>query len=441
MKTAAYSRRHKSILGSDIMLVGTSQIDITPQPGIELVGFAVRPQPSDGVLDPLAVRGLYLEDGTERLLWLHADLLALDNGLVDNMRHWVERELDISSNRVLLSTTHTHSAPAAIHLNYCGRRNAEYVSWLVEQFQNAARAALATPEECQSISVEGHLELGMDRRHFPTTHTDPRVGAIGFCRGDGSYKAVLVIYAMHPVCLCETRISADWPGETARFLSRSLSGQPTVLVSSGACGNINPSAVGVTPEQMRDWGDQVAESVLKKLLTVKPNLPSTGSQILRVASTVVPIPLDIDSVEQISAHADCCLADPRGHSDFSTKYRMAIEDWREAMFERIRRDEPPFTQGELFGIALNDTVLLAVNAEIFSHFADLASRDANRPVYTLGCANGMIGYVPNAASYDEGAYEVDWAMFFYNLPRPRRGGLELLADHARKLVADLVASE
>ena len=60
------------------MIVGTSQIGITPQPGIELAGFAIRPQPSTSVLDRLSVRGLYLEDGPERLLWLHADLIALE---------------------------------------------------------------------------------------------------------------------------------------------------------------------------------------------------------------------------------------------------------------------------------------------------------------------------------------------------------------------------
>lgn len=64
------------------MIVGTAQLDITPQPGIDLVGFAVQSQPSTGVLDLLAARALYLEDGPERLLWLHVDLLAVEEPLV-----------------------------------------------------------------------------------------------------------------------------------------------------------------------------------------------------------------------------------------------------------------------------------------------------------------------------------------------------------------------
>ena len=81
---------------------------------------------------------------------------------------------------------------------------------------------------------------------------------------------------------------------------------------------------------------------------------------------------------------------------------------------------------------------MAVNAEIFSCFTELVRDGGNRAIYTVGCANGMIGYLPTAAAYEEGAYEVEWSMFFYNRPRPRYGSLELLAEHARKLVAELL---
>jgi hypothetical protein len=77
--------------------------------------------------------------------------------------------------------------------------------------------------------------------------------------------------------------------------------------------------------------------------------------------------------------------------------------------------------------------LVTVNAEIFSQFTELAGAGAGLPVYTVSCANGMIGYVPTAVAYDEGGYEVSHAMLFYNLPRPQQGGLELLANHARAL--------
>jgi neutral ceramidase len=419
------------------MLVGTSQVDITPRPGVELLGFAVRPQPSDGVLDPLSVRGLYVEDGTERLLWLHADLLALDNRLVSELRRWTASELGIPGERLLLSTTHTHSAPVAIPMNSCGQPDPEYMGSIMERFQLAARAALVSPETCHVVTVEGNLDLGVDRRRSPSAHTDPRVGAVGFHRDDGSFKAVLLSYSMHPVCLRGSKISADWPGETARLLSESLPGAPTVLVSSGACGNIDPPEVGVSPEQMRAWGASVAESVLERLSAAATRRPPAEKSSLKVLSTAVPVPLEDWTAVEIVAYANRCLADPAGHNEFGEKFDSAVESWRSTMLERIDHRMPFSPQSELFGIAIGGTVLLSVNAEIFSHFTTLVRNGGNRPIYPVGCGNGMIGYVPCAAAYDEGAYEVEWSMLFYNVLRPRRGGLEMLAEYARRMVEDL----
>jgi neutral ceramidase len=419
------------------MIVGTSQVDITPRPGIELSGFAVRPQPSTEVLDPLAVRGLYLEDGEERLLWLHADLVAFDGLFVDEIRQRVERECKIPASRVLLVATHTHSGPASVSANCIGALDPNYLAWLKERFLLAACRCLANREECRALLVEGRVELGVDRRQFASAHTDPRLGAVGLRRGDGTFKAVLLSYSMHPVCLRGSWISADWPGETARILSEALPGRPTVLVSSGACGNINPPEVGVEPEQMRAWGRCVAEGVLDKFCTASPDNLSTQDATFRATSAIVPLPLEDWTASQFHEHADRCLADSAGSIEFHESFALAIETWRKTMIDCRTRGEPPFTPAEIFVVRLGGMIFVAVNAEIFSRFTDLVRDNGDHVIYPVGCAGGMIGYLPAAAAYDEGAYEVEWSMLFYNRPRPRRGGLELLAEHARRLVAEL----
>jgi hypothetical protein len=419
------------------MIVGTSQIDITPRPGIELAGFAVRPQPSTEVLDPLAVRGLYLEDGRERLLWLHADLLAFDAPFVEEIRRSVERECGIPASRVLLVATHTHSGPASVSANCIGSVDPNYLEWLKERLLLAARGCLTNREQCHALPVQGRVELGVDRRQFASAHTDPRLGAVGLRRSDGTFKAVLLSYSMHPVCLRGSWISADWPGETARILLDALPGRPTVLVSSGACGNIDPPQVGVQPEQMRAWGRSVADGVLPKFQTAAHDA-SPAPTTFRAASTIVSLPLENWSISQIDEHADRCLADSAGRQEFHEAFALAVERWRKTMIDRAMRREPPFTPAEISGVRLGQTVFVAVNAEIFSRFTELVCGGRDDAIYTVGCANGMIGYVPTAAAYQEGAYEVEWSMLFCNRPRPRSGGLELLAEHARRLIAALL---
>ena len=89
---------------------------------------------------------------------------------------------------------------------------------------------------------------------------------------------------------------------------------------------------------------------------------------------------------------------------------------------------------DLVAVALGPVVFIVVNAEVFSQFNEIIATGDGRHVYAVGCTNGMVGYLPTAAAYKEGGYEVQWAMLFYNSFRPKPGSLERLAEEARRLV-------
>jgi neutral ceramidase len=418
-----------------VVKVGVAQVEITPVPGLQLAGFAVRPQPSVAILDPLWIRALYLEWRSERFLWLHADLLALKQSLVDRLRSEIEKELGIPRRSILLSTTHTHSAPATIQLTRCGEMDKHYVSLVEEEFRRAARLALLDQEDCNLVLAEGNCDLGIDRREFASAHTDPRVGALAWRRADGSFKAVVLNYAMHPVCLRGNEVSGDWPGEASRFLSTRLLGSPVAFVTPGACANIDPPAVGVKPEEMIRWGRQIAESVVGKLIATPLQMELEQRVVLRTQTITVALPTEQWTACEVESYAASCLADPAGFREFGENFRAAVETWRKTMIERLHRGEPPVIQAELGLVWFGMAAVITVNAEVFSQFTGLASTNAGCPVYTVSCANGMLGYIPAARAYDEGAYEVSWAMLFYNMPRPEKSGLELLAAQARRLIA------
>jgi len=416
------------------MNVGAAQIEITGQPGVELAGFAIRPQPSTSVLDPLYIRAVYLTDGPNRLLWLHCDLLALDQPLAEGARLWCENDLGIPASQVIVSATHTHSAPAAVYTNGCGRLNAPYMAWLGLQMRHAAGRAMERTEQCRMVRVEGFCERGIDRRGFSSSHVDPRVGAFGWVRGDGSFKAALLVYAMHPVCLRGSEISADWPGAAARALSEGLPGGPVCLVSSGACGNINPPDVGVSGDIMRGWGEEVAASVTSQLIA-RSQHPSREDLRLRRAASAT---LDLAVEPWGRAEFDACIAarklDAAVRREFGEKFDVALDAWRATMLKRFESGAPPAVRAEVSIVLLGSVTLVAINAEVFSRFITLMAGATDGPVYALGCANGMLGYMAAAEAFDEGGYEVDWAMVFYNVPRLKRGGLEAVATRARELL-------
>ncbi len=114
------------------MNLGSSQVDITPRPGINLAGFAARIQPSTGVLDPLFCRALYLADGDEKLLWLHCDLIGFNGAIVVDFRRWAAKALGLDAGHIMLSGTHTHSGPCTIHLQEASGYDTNYVGWLAD---------------------------------------------------------------------------------------------------------------------------------------------------------------------------------------------------------------------------------------------------------------------------------------------------------------------
>ncbi len=415
------------------MILGTSQIDITPAPGVELSGFAARTQPSTGVADPLYAKALYLADGREKLLWLHCDLIGFDRSIVLSFRQWACEALGLTEHQVMLSATHTHSGPCTIHLQEAGSYDAAYVEFLQGRLRQSARAAMARTEEATLVAVEGRAELAHDRRKTASSHTDPRIAALGFRRSDATFAAVVVNYPMHPVALGPRNrlISADVPGQAALAMAHQLPGTPTVLVTNGACGNLNPPAENVPCAQVQAWGEQIAQGITPLLR----NGTAASAPRLRVVAQTVPLPLDILEIDGISAFAQKALRNPGPLAEWGDKYRKVVEHWRSSLIADARAGRVQTHQeAELFAVSLGDVLLLGANAEVFSEFTDWLRRQTDKRVYLVGYANGDLGYLPTRAAYAEGGYEVEVAHLFYGGFRPKAGGLELLAQEAANLL-------
>ena len=418
------------------MKVGISQIDITPKPGVELSGFAARTQPSIGVLDPLFAKAVFLANGSERVLWIHCDLVGFDREIVREFREWAWQRWGLAGGQVMLSATHTHSGPCTIHLQECGRYDPAYVELLQGRLREAAESALGQTEDCEVVTTEGHLDLAVDRRQQASKHADPRVAALGFRRRAGAFKAVVVNYPMHAVALgaSNRQISADMPGQTALRLTRQLPGNPTVLVTNGACGNLNPPAENVPFAQIEAWGAQVADAVAARLAQTPP----TPHALFRVAARVLPLPLDVLDEAAIEAFARKALLDKKPLAEWGDKYRRAIELWRSALIAAAHAGRvADHRDAELFALRLGYVTLLGVSAEVFSEFADWLRGGTTERVYVVGYANGDMGYLPTQAAYAEGGYEVEVAHLFYGGFRPQAGGLELLAREAKALLQQI----
>jgi len=423
------------------MNVGAAELEITPDFEVELCGFALREQPCAGVLDPISTRGLYLQDGSQRLLWIVADILALEGQFVADFRAWAQRELRLEAHQVLLAATHTHNAPSTINLTAAGRRSDRFVALLRERIEQIAREAFANAQPCEVVSASGRLDLAIDRRNQPSRHVDPTVWSVAFRKPNGGpFIAAVLNYAMHPVALGhgERRISPDWCGGAGTSLARSLSADnakpPVVLVTNGACGNINPPFHGASRDLVFSWGKSVADAVAEALLVAPP----ASDPELRVHSARVPIAMDwhdADGVNRIAEHMIHVLA-PK--TTWPAQFVQAAQTWRETLTPLVATGGGKSHDIEIQLARIGDVTVVAVNGEMFSRFTtDLRRALGDDRLFVVGYANAAFGYIPTREAYAEGGYEVDTAHFFYNSFRPQHGALERLCERAAQQLRSL----
>jgi len=421
--------------------VGAAEVDITPKFEVELCGFALREQPCAGVLDPIVARAIYLDDERGgRLLWIVADVLALDGPFVDEFRAWAGKEFGLRAEQVMLAATHTHFAPATIILNAAGAKSERFVELLREGMQRAAREAIARTKPCDVVTARGRLDLSIDRRKKPTHHVDPTVWALGFREpGNGKFVAAVLNYAMHPVSLghVERRVSPDWCGGASESLASALASdgeRPTVLVANGACGNINPPYHGASRDEVFGWGKQVADAVGDVLRSAPPQRDAA----IKVRSVIVPMQLDTLDAAGIDRLADKMINEVAPTTAWPNQFNKAVTAWRDSLHERIRSGGGRTHDIELQAARIGDVIVLAINGEVFARFTDdLRRAIGNEHLFVVGYANSAFGYIPTREAYTEGGYEVETAHFFYNSFRPQPGSLEMLCDRAAELVRSL----
>jgi hypothetical protein len=421
------------------MNVGAAEVDITPDFEVELCGFALREQPCTGVLDPIFARCIYLDDGPDnRLLWIAADVIAIEGAFVEDFRTWAKRELALDPFQVLLAATHTHAAPAPITLSSAGRKSERFVALLRERMERVARDAVAAARPCEVVTASGRLDLAIDRRNQPTKHVDPTVWSVAFREPNGGpFIAAVLNYAMHPVALGhqERRISPDWCGGAGISLAHSLTAAagkpPIVLVTNGACGNINPPYHGASREQVFEWGKSVADAVSGDLRSA---LPANDAKVQAVA-TRVAVPMDwhdADGIDRIAEHMIHVLAP---QTTWPAQFRQAAEAWRDTLKPIVATGGGRSHEIEIQLARIGDVTIVAVNGEMFSRFTDELRRVmGDDRLFVVGYANAAFGYIPTREAYAEGGYEVDTAHFFYNSFRPAPGALELLCDKAAHLL-------
>jgi len=362
---------------------GVAKVDITPAKtdGVMVTGHRRK---VFGVRDPLRAGVLILDSGTNRAAIVTLDSISAWDEMVAAARQRISQVAGVPAGNIMVAVSHNHSGPGFDADSEWGRE-------LIDKLAAAAKRAAA---DMRVVSVgygEDRIGFSINRRKVihgravvrlnPEGPNDPRVKVLRFDDGRSLTPLAVLMHAVCHPCFFTwgdkgsqpypngyPKMSADFPGEAQTFVEMCYGGKTSSLFLQGCAGDIRPNLPGY-PYRCADESDiqwagrdlgsavvrTLAHSVIREQLAQRPKYYP-----LRVASSIVSLP--------------------------------GKEERREA---------------ELQAMQIGPYLLLTMPGEPMVEYGlklERAIADRAVPII-VGYANGHLGYIATADSYEVGGYE------------------------------------
>ena len=241
---------------------GAHAVDISPQKLPVIVNAMFTERSADKVVDPLFAKALVLDDGTTRIALCVVDSCMMPRDLIDRAKELAAQATGIPIEKMLVSATHTHSAPSA--MGCLGSRvDPDYAAALPPKIAEAIVSAskklaparvgwaavddwehtfnrrwirrpdkmLTDPFGVQNVRANMHPGHQSPDVVGPSDRSIPRFRFSRCRRADGRPLAVLANYSQH--YYGSPLLSSDYYGRFAQHLAKGLGARRSA--SSASC--------------------------------------------------------------------------------------------------------------------------------------------------------------------------------------------------------------
>jgi len=352
------------------------------------------------------------------------------------------QDLPVPPENIVLSATHTHTAPSVVHFRGFYPTPEEYLNLVASEAAEAIRAACHSRTSAQIAFGKTRLDASVNRRQIgrlravnemksPTGLVDPEVVVARIGGSGANCMGVLFNYAAHPLTMCARAplISADYPGRAVRVLEEHGVGFAQFL--QGCAGDVN----------VKIWGDEEEANAVGCVLAsavmdaAKGAVSSTSTDLSAVARRIrlplgpVPTSEDVrDTLERLR----------REKAMGPKRVTGMMLEWAEDLSRALDAG----TLGDSLDVLVQvlrvgDAIFVALPGEVFAEIGlTIKKRAGGEHLFVIAYANNCeVGYIPTRAAYSEGGYEVAEAPVFYGLllpPSPTCA--EMLVDAALEMI-------
>ncbi|MDD2502463.1 MAG: hypothetical protein PHG58_01190 [Clostridia bacterium] len=408
-----------------MLYAGVIEKVITPDFPTLLSGY---PEPRDRyhteVHDDLKVHCFYLRNEETEVAIITLDLISYKKPRVKKVREQIYQACGIKPENILISATHTHSAPACGSVPF-NHDNREMYPYYLDQVSKAIVEGIS---EAKISAFPAKIAMGKGycgkeqgvggNRRDKDGPADPDVFVTGIKDAKDELRGVLVNYALHPTFLhAESRaISADYPAYIYKYF-QDKNNDVVVGFQNGAAGNQSSRhfRTGQTFEEAKRVGYAIAAEAEKVLSELNYEYDVS---LFTVHTELEPEMKKIPPVEEAKALQQKVKNDYQNSIKNNEPYAVqrtlecsligANNMLRTSMggaeaVEAIAANNPL----EIFVLGIGENRIVTVPCEIFVEFAlRLKKESPFEHTYLASTSNGYgSGYVCTPKSYEEGGYE------------------------------------
>ncbi len=389
--------------------IGVAKVDITPDYPVRMQGYAVRKTEATNAAQPIWAKALAIGD-KEPAIFLTVDNCGIQATMLDEVARRLATD-GVKRERIALCSSHTHSAPAvtgfapnlfvqdlpAEELGHIDR----YTRELTDKLEQLARAALKDRKPGQLAWSVGEVKFAKNRRSQggPVDHT---LSVLRATDAQGKLRAIVANYACHCTTLGGefNQFHGDWAGHAQDYLQRNHPGA-VGLISIGCGADANPNPRGQVAHAQQH-GEELAAEV-KNLLgrTFTPLAP-----VIECRTKEITLPFQKHFTRQQWEER----ATRGGIVGYHAKKNLARLDRGESLPTTL----PYRVSTWNFGDAL---AMVFLPGEVVVDYAVRLKKDFDPGrLWITAYANDVPCYIPSKRILQEGGYEAEDSLWYYDRP-------------------------
>ncbi len=461
--------------GNAGLLAGDSPADTAPRSGRLSFGWAhesiVPAQPvaiagqyntriTAEVLDPITVTALAIETKDDQgvidqAVWVSCDMVAIRGKTTEGVRRKVAKTLpDLEVKKIILSATHTHTAPALTDTDetdlhpyeFCGSwayripadqqniiRPLEYMEFLEQKIAAVVERAWQSRQPGEFSFALGHASVARNRRavffdgttrmygdtrdpqfsHLEGT-TDDSVDALFFWRDSQLVGLALTVYCPSQQTEGLTALSADFWHDTRSLLKEEYSPDLFVLGLNGASGDQSPhvqidkqSELSMLERRKSTSRQETAQRIVHAVHDVSEVARGAMRTDVTFQHHVENIPLPIWKVteERFQQSTEVFEAGKDKLDQLSSPDYINWRVNRTMLARYTLQQTDPFYRPEIHALRLNDLALATNPFELFTDYGlRMKARSPATQTSIVQLTSECGAYLPTERAVQGGGY-------------------------------------